>query len=67
MTPPQVIEYMVAMAVEIYGDKKKMPKIYTVSYGAQAGGEEFLKSLAREFHGRTRKVRGLAPPVKEKG
>jgi von Willebrand factor type A domain len=67
LTPPQVIEYMVAMAVEIYGDKKKMPKIYTVSYGAQAGGEEFLKSLAREFHGRTRKIRGLAPPVKEKG
>ena len=38
-----------------------MPKIYTVAYGAQAGGEGFLQALAREFHGRYRKIRGLAP------
>ena len=42
-----------------------MPKIYTVAYGAQAEGEAFLQALAREFHGRYRKIRGLAPPVKD--
>jgi hypothetical protein len=66
LTSAQTIEYIRAMAVELYGDKKKMPKIYTVAYGAQAGGEEFLQSLSREFHGRYRKIRGLAPPVKDK-
>jgi hypothetical protein len=66
LTSAQTIEYIRAMAVELYGDKKKMPKIYTVAYGAQAGGEEFLQSLSREFHGRYRKSRGLAPPVKDK-
>jgi hypothetical protein len=66
LTSAQTIEYIRAVAVELYGDKKKMPKIYTVAYGAQAGGEEFLQSLSREFHGRYRKIRGLAPPVKDK-
>ena len=66
LTSAQTIVYIRAMAVELYGDKKKMPKIYTVAYGAQAGGEEFLQSLSREFHGRYRKIRGLAPPVKDK-
>jgi hypothetical protein len=67
LTPAETIDYFRALAEELYGDKKKMPKIYTVSYGAQAGGEAFLQALAREFHGRHKKVRGLAPPVKEKG
>lgn len=66
LTPAQTIEYIRAMAVELYGDQKKMPKIYTVAYGAQAGGEAFLQALSREFHGRYRKIRGLAPPVKDK-
>ena len=66
LTSAQTIEYIRAIAVELYGDKKKMPKIYTVAYGAQPGGEEFLQSLSREFHGRYRKIRGLAPPVKDK-
>ena len=52
--------------MEFYGDDKKFPKIYTVGYGADAGGEAFLKALAREFHGRFKKIRGLAPPVKIK-
>jgi len=66
LTPGQTVEYIRAMAVELYGDPKKMPKIYTVAYGAEAGGEAFLQALAREFHGRYRKIRGLAPPVKVK-
>jgi hypothetical protein len=65
LTPSETIEYIRAIAVELYGDQKKMPKIYTVAYGAQAGGEAFLQALAREFHGRHRKIRGLAPPVKD--
>ena len=65
LTPPQVIDYIHALAVELYGDPKKMPKIYTVAYGADAGGDAFLQALAREFHGRYRKIRGLAPPVKD--
>jgi hypothetical protein len=67
LTSDETIDYIRALAVELYGDKKKMPKIYTVAYGAHAGGEEFLQALAREFHGRFKKIRGLAPPVKEKG
>jgi von Willebrand factor type A domain len=65
LTPSQIIDYIHAIAVEVYGDPKKMPKIYTVAYGADAGGDAFLQSLAREFHGRYRKIRGLAPPVKD--
>jgi hypothetical protein len=68
LSPTQTIEYIHALAVELYGDdKKKFPKIYTVAYGANAGGEAFLQALAREFHGRFKKIRGLAPPVKFKG
>jgi hypothetical protein len=67
LSPSQTIEYFHALAVETYGDdKKKFPKIYTVAYGANAGGEGFLQALAREFHGRFKKIRGLAPPVKIK-
>jgi hypothetical protein len=65
LTPSQTIEYIHAIAVELYGDRKKMPKIYTVAYGADVGGETFLQALSREFHGRFRKIRGLAPPVKD--
>ena len=67
LTPAQTIEYIRAIAEELYGDKKKMPEVYTVSYGAQAGGEAFLQALSREFRGRHKKIRGLAPPVKDKG
>jgi hypothetical protein len=67
LTPSQIIEYIRALAEELYGDKKKMPKIYTVAYGAQAGGEAFLQMLSKEFRGRHKKIRGLAPPVKDKG
>ncbi len=67
LSPGQTIEYIRAIAVEMYGEaQKKLPKIYTVAYGADAGGEEFLQALAREFHGRNKKIRGLAPPVKIK-
>jgi len=67
LSPEQTIEYIRAIAVELYGGaEKKLPKIYTVAYGADAKGEAFLQSLAREFHGRCRKIRGLAPPVKIK-
>ena len=65
LTPSETIEYIRAIAIELYADQKKLPKIYTVAYGAQAGGEGFLQALAREFHGRYRKIRGLAPPVKD--
>ena len=64
LTPSQTIEYIRALAEELYGDKKKMPKIYTVAYGAQAGGEVFLQMLSKEFRGRHKKIRGLAPPPK---
>ena len=68
LSPAQTIDYIRDLAVELYGDdKKKFPKIYTVAYGSDAGGEAFLKALAREFHGRYKKIRGLAPPVKFKG
>jgi hypothetical protein len=68
LTASQVIDYIRALATELYGDdKKKFPRIYTVAYGADAGGEAFLKALATEFHGRFKKIRGLAPPVKFKG
>jgi hypothetical protein len=67
LSPSQTIDYIRALALESYGDAKKFPKIYSVGYGADAGGEAFLKELAREFHGRYRKIRGLAPPVKFKG
>ena len=67
LTEAQIIEYIHALALEIYEeDMKKLPKIYTVCYGTQAGGEAFLQALAREFHGRFKKIRGLAPPVKIK-
>lgn len=66
LSPTQTIEYIRALAVESYGDDKKLPKIYSVGYGVDAGGEAFLQALAREFHGRYRKIRGLAPPVKTK-
>jgi hypothetical protein len=67
LTPAETIEYIRALALEIYQqDEKKLPKIYAVSYGSQAGGEAFLQALAREFHGRYKKIRGLAPPVKIK-
>jgi hypothetical protein len=68
LTTSQVIEYMRALAAELYGDdKKKYPRIYTVAYGADAGGEAFLSALAREFKGRFKRIRGLAEPVKFKG
>jgi hypothetical protein len=68
LSPAQTIDYIRDLAVELYGDdKKKLPKIYTVAYGSDAGGEAFLQALAREFHGRYKKIRGLAPPVKFKG
>ena len=67
LTPSQTIEYIRALADELYPDKKKMPKIYTVAYGAQAGGEAFLQMLSKEFRGRHKKIRGLAPPVKGNG
>jgi hypothetical protein len=68
LTVAQVVEYIRAIALEMYEEgEKKFPKIYTISYGSQAGGEEFLQTLAREFHGRSKKIRGLAPPVKIKG
>jgi hypothetical protein len=52
----------------LYGDdKKKYPRIYTVAYGADAGGEAFLRALAQEFHGKFKRIRGLADPVKVKG
>ena len=67
LTPGETIEYIHALALEVYGeDEKKLPKIYTVCYGSQAAGEAFLQALAREFHGRFKKIRGLAPPVKIK-
>ena len=67
LNPKEIVAYIRALALEVYQeDQKKLPKIYTVSYGAQAGGEQFLQDLAREFHGRYRKIRGLAPPVKIK-
>jgi hypothetical protein len=67
LTPAQTIEYIHALAMELYnGNQKKLPKIYTVGYGADLGGEAFLQALARDFHGRYRKIRGLAPPVKDK-
>ena len=51
-----------------YGDdKKKFPKIYTVAYGADGAGEDFLKSLAEAFKGKFKRIRGLADPVKIKG
>jgi hypothetical protein len=68
LSTTQTLEYIRALAIELYGDdKKKFPKIYTVAYGADAGGEGFLDALAREFHGRFKKIRGLAPPVRFKG
>jgi hypothetical protein len=68
LTTSQVIEYVGALAAELYGDdKKKYPRIYTVAYGADAGGEAFLKALAQEFHGKFKRIRGLADPVKDKG
>jgi hypothetical protein len=65
LSPTQTIEYIQALAAELYGDdKKKFPKIYTVAYGADSGGEAFLSALAREFKGRFKRIRGLADPVK---
>ncbi|HEY5813843.1 MAG TPA: hypothetical protein VIT23_14460 [Terrimicrobiaceae bacterium] len=66
LTQSETIDYIRALALECYGDAKKLPKIYSVGYGADAAGETFLQALAREFHGRYRKIRGLAPPVKLK-
>ena len=60
----QTIEYVSALAAELYAnDKKKFPKIYSVAYGADRDGETFLQNLAREFHGRHKRIRGLADPV----
>ncbi len=67
LSNPQTIEYIRALATELYGEDKKFPKIYTVAYGADAGGEAFLDALAREFRGRFKRIRGLAPAVKYKG
>ncbi len=68
LSATQTIEYIRDLAIELYGDdKRKLPKIYTVAYGADAGGEAFLQSLAREFKGRFKRIRGLADPVKFKG
>jgi hypothetical protein len=67
LTPSQTIEYIRAIAEELYPDKKKIAKIHTVAYGAQAGGEAFLQMLSKEFRGRHKKIRGLAPPVKDNG
>ncbi|HEY5741815.1 MAG TPA: hypothetical protein VIS99_04680, partial [Terrimicrobiaceae bacterium] len=64
LSSSETIDYIRALAMESYGDVKKFPKIYSVGYGADARGEAFLQALAREFHGRYRKIRGLAPPVK---
>ncbi len=66
LTAEESIDYIRALAVELYGDQKKLPKIYTVLYGADPAGEAFLQALARDFHGRSRKIRGLASPVKMK-
>ena len=67
LTSSQTIEYIRALADELYENKKKMPKIYTVAYGAQAGGEAFLQMLSKEFRGRHKRILGLAPPVKDQG
>lgn len=64
MTTGEIIEYLRDIATELYGpDKNKHPRIYTISYGTKTAGEIFLKDLAREFKGRNRAIRGLAPPV----
>jgi von Willebrand factor type A domain len=68
LSPSETIDYIRALAMESYwDDKSKLPKIYTVAYGADAAGSAFLQALAREFHGRYKKINGLAPPVKFKG
>lgn len=68
LSKTETIEYIRALAAELYGDdKKKFPKIYTVAYGADGAGEDFLKSLAEAFKGKFKRIRGLAPPVKDKG
>jgi hypothetical protein len=60
----QTIEYISALAAEMYeNNKKKFPKIYSVAYGADREGDAFLQDLAREFHGRYKRIRGLADPV----
>jgi hypothetical protein len=65
LSPSQIIEYIGALAAELYGgDRKKFPRIYTVAYGADPDGDAFLRALAQEFHGKSRRLRGLAPPVK---
>ena len=66
LSPSETIDYIRALAMESYGEVKKFPKIYSVGYGADASGEAFLQALSREFHGRYRRIRGLAPPVKLK-
>ena len=68
LSTTETIDYIRALAAELYGDdKRKFPRIYTVSYGADAAGEAFLKALAQEFHGKFKRIRGLADPVKVKG
>jgi hypothetical protein len=68
LSTTETIDYIRALAAELYGeDKRKFPRIYTVSYGADAAGESFLKTLAQEFHGKFKRIRGLADPVKVKG
>lgn len=65
LTHDEILEYLHAFAVEMYGDdKQNLPRIYTVAYGSDAGEETFLRTLAREYRGRFRKIRGLAPPIK---
>ena len=60
----QTVEYISALAAELYeNNKKKFPKIYSVAYGADREGDAFLQDLAREFHGRYKRIRGLADPV----
>jgi hypothetical protein len=67
LSTTETIDYVRALAAELYGDdKRKFPRIYTVAYGADAAGESFLKALAQEFHGKFKRIRGLANPVKVK-
>ena len=68
LSSTETIDYIRALAAELYGDdKRKFPRIYTVAYGADAAGESFLKALAQEFHGKFKRIRGLADAVKVKG
>lgn len=65
LTHAEVLEYLRAFMIEMYGDdSKNYPRIYAVAYGSDAGEEAFLRELAKEYRGRFRKINGLAPPIK---